>query len=162
MSKNINLINTTYKRVALLLIVIGLLLAADSFLRLNFFYKLWPLIVAVLGIGFIGIYLRQKAGGGIYLAVGEYLVCFSGLAIYCNFTSWHDLMFLWPLFIVYLGIVSVTFFFIDKEKHILLLIGLLLVSLGGFFLLIFSVSVQYWWSIFILVGLSFLISGKIK
>jgi len=154
--------DTTFNRFAVLLIIVGLLFAADSLFNIHFLHKLWPVVITVLGIGFIGIYFRQRTGSNLYLAVGEYLVCFSALALYCNFTSWRCLSYLWPLFIMFPGIILLTVSLLRKKNRILLLAGFLLISLAVFFLLIFSVSIKYWWSIFVLVGLSILAAGKIK
>ena len=154
--------NTTYRRLAIFLIMIGLLFAFDSLLRLSFIYKLWPVIILILGIGLVGIFVKRKASGDIFLAVGEYLICFSGLAFYCNFTSWRNMSEIWPLFIAFLGIVFVTLFILHSKKRFLLLLGLLHLSLSIFFFLIFSLTGQLWWTIFILVGLSILVSGRIR
>ncbi len=154
--------NTTYRRLAIFLITIGLLFAVDSLLKLSIVYRLWPVVIAILGIGLVGIFLKRKAGGALYLAVGEYIICFSGLAFYCNFTSWQNMAQIWPLFIVSLGIVFITLFFFNQKRRFLLFLGLLVFSLSIFFFLILSFGSQFWWTIFILVGLSILLSGRIK
>ncbi|MFC1587248.1 hypothetical protein ACFL54_02965 [Planctomycetota bacterium] len=154
--------NITHTRLAILLIVIGLLFAADSLLGVSFAYKLWPLLIFMLGTGLVGIYLKRKAKGALYLAGGEYFILFSGLAFYCNFTSWQNLKHLWPIFVGFLGLVFITLFLFYRKKRFLLFLGLLLLSLSIFFLLIFSLGTQFWWIIFMLAGLSILVSGKSK
>jgi hypothetical protein len=154
-----NLDAITNKRLAFYLIIIGLLFAVDSFFKLSIIYKLWPVLALILGIGFIGIFVKRKARDALFLAVGEYLIFFSGMALYCNFTSWSNLVYMWPLFIISLGIVFITLFFFYNKNRFILFIGLLLSFLSVFFILVFSVDSQYWWSIFILVGLSILLSG---
>ena len=149
----------TYQRIAILLFIVGGLFAVDTFLQLSFIYKLWPLLMTILGIGFIGIYSKQKVSGMLYWAVGEYFLCFSVLALYCNLTSWRNMARLWPLFIGFLGVVFVTGFFIERQRRFFLLIGLLFISLSICLLLVFSIGTQYWWSIFILVGISILFTG---
>jgi hypothetical protein len=163
MSDSHSVENITYRRIAILFIIIGSLFAIDSFLELSFVYKLWPIVIAMLGVGLIGIYFKRKSRGALYLAIGEYLLSFSALALYCNFTSWRNMAWLWPLFIVFLGMNFVTLFLVDqKKRRFLLFIGLLLVSLAICFFLVFSVSGNLWWSIFILAGLSILLSGWLK
>ena len=152
--------HTTYRRLAIFLITIGLFFAVDSLFKISFIYKLWPVIILILGIGLVGIYIKRKSSGALYIAVGEYFIYFSGLALYCNFTSWRNMASLWPLFTAFLGLVFVSLFFVHKKRHLLFFIGLLLLALSAFFFLIFSVDSQYWWTIFILVGLSIFISGK--
>jgi hypothetical protein len=162
MSNIHSLESTTYRRLAILLIIIGLLFAVDTFLRLSFIYKLWPILITILGIGLVGIYVKRNARESFYLAIGEYLICFSGLALYCNFTSWQIMSQVWSLFIAFLGMVFITLFFFHMKSKSILFIGLLLLSLSIYFFFIFSVSSQFWWVIFILVGLSILISGGLK
>jgi len=154
-----NLDTITNKRLAIYLIIIGLLFAVDSFLELSIIYKLWPVITLILGIGFIGIFVKRKARDALFLAIGAYLILFSFLALYCNFTTWRILVHIWPLFIMFFGCALIIQFFFHNENRFVLFLGLLLSFLSVFFILVFSVSGQYWWSIFILVGLSILLSG---
>jgi hypothetical protein len=150
----------TYTRFAFLLIVIGLLLSIDSFLGMPIVYKFWPLIIAVLAVGFLGIFIRRNRREPVFLSTSVYLICFTGLALYCNFTSWSNLRQVWPLFITFLGIVFLSIFLFYKRKYLFLLLGLLLLSLSAVFFLVFSLGGQYWWTVFILVGLSILIAEK--
>jgi hypothetical protein len=150
--------NITYKRFAYLLIIIGLLLAADSYWNISLFLSLWPLLVLMLGTGFIGIFTKKKRRGFTYLVIGIYLVLFTGLALYCNFTSWGLLAQYWPIFITFLGIVFISIFIYKKTSRIMLFLGLLLIFLSLYFFLIFSIGSNAWWTIFVLVGLSILLS----
>ena len=157
-----NLDTITTKRLALYLILIGLLFSVDYFLGFSIAYKLWPILILNLGIGFIGIFTKLNTREPLYLVVGEYLILFSFLALYCNFTTWGILAHMWPLFILFFGCVLITqFFFLNKNRFVLFL-GLLLSFLSIFFFLVFSFGGQYWWSIFILIGLSILLSGMSK
>jgi hypothetical protein len=143
-------------RLAILLLVIGLLFALDTFLELSVVYKFWPVLVAMTGVGLIGIFLKGNARVPMFLAAGVYLVCFSGLALYCNFTSWGATAELWPLFVTFLGVVFVGLFCFQKRRRVYLLVGLLLVSLSVVFYLTLNLSGRLWWTIFILAGLSIL------
>lgn len=153
---------TTYQRVALLLITIGIFFAIDSYFKLSFVYKLWPLVLILLGFGLLGIFIKSRSSGNIYLGVGEYLLGFSGLALYCNFTSWTLMAKMWPLFIVFLGIVFISIFIWSKRRRIFLLLGLSILSLALLFFIIFSANNQFWWIIFLLIGFSILITGWAK
>lgn len=154
-----NLEKTTYTRLAILLIVIGALLALESYIEVSCIRKLWPLLITILGTGLIGVFIKRKTSGSLYLAAGEYLVCFSGLALYCSFTSWDHMSRLWPLFILFLGIVFLTLFPVNRKKRLLLLTGLILISVAAVFLFIFALAdMRYWWTIFILIGISLLVS----
>jgi hypothetical protein len=162
MSNTDNSEKTTYTRLAVLLIVIGLLIALELYTNISIIHNLWPVITIFLGIGLIGIFVKRKTSGMLYLASGEYLICFSGLALYCNFTSWQNVAQFWPLFIGFLGIVFLTLYFLNKQKRVLLFLGLVLVSLSFFFYFVFTLDVRYWWTIFVLVGLSILVTERIK
>jgi hypothetical protein len=149
---------TSFNRLAMLLIVIGAIFGADTFWHLSLAYRLWPLIITILGTGFLGIFIKRDRHETAYLAVGVYLIGFSGLALYCCFTSWSLLSFLWPLFIAFLGIVFLFIFLFCKKTRTNLLLGLLLVSLSAVFYFVFSVNAHLWWTVFILAGLSILVA----
>lgn len=153
---------TTYTRFAVLLIAVGLLIALESYVKLSIISRLWPVLTVILGIGLIGIFVKRKKSGMIYLAAGEYLICFSGLALYCNFTSWQNMARLWPLFIGFLGIVFFTLFVLNRERRVLLFLGLLLISLSAFFYFVFALDIRFWWTIFVLVGVSILAAVWIR
>ena len=150
--------NITYRRFAYLLVFIGLLLAADSYWNISLFLSLWPLLVLMLGVGFIGIFKKQKRRGFTYFVIGIYLILFTGLALYCNFTSWGILSSYWPIFITFLGMVFISIFIYNKASRITLFLGLILIFLSLSFFLIFSIGSNAWWTIFVLVGLSILLS----
>ncbi len=154
--------SASYSRFAFILITIGILIALESFFKLGIVFKLWPVLTLILGGGLIGIYKQRKTTGLLFLGSGEYLILFSILALYCNFTSWSRMSFLWPLFIIFMGVVFFTLYGADRKKRSFLFLGLVLISLSIFFYLMFKVDLQYWWSIFILVGISILISEKTK
>ncbi len=152
----------TYSRFALLLIAVGLLLSIDSFLGVPMVYKLWPLLCAILSFGFIGIFLRRERREPVFLAIGVYILCFTGLALSCNFTSWSHQKDFWWLYLSFLGISFLSMFFFSKRKYVFLLLGLLLLSLSGVFFVVFSLGGQYWWTVFVLVGLSILIAERTR
>jgi len=151
--------NTTIRRLALMLIISGLLFAIDSILNLSVVYKFWPILVASAGIGLIGIFFERRAGSDPYLSSGGYLICFSILALYCNFTSWRFMAEFWPVLIGLLGVVFVIASFFQQRKTEVLLVGLLILSLSVCFSLVIAFGIQLWWSILILGGLSILISS---
>jgi hypothetical protein len=151
---------TSYGRLAILLFIIGALLGIDSVLHLSFVYKLWPLVITMLGIGFIGIFKTRDRKEALYLTVGIYLVCFSGLALWCDFTHWGSLKMLWPLFVAFLGIAVTGAYLFCRKKRTWLLIGLLLISTSVVFFLVFSISQDLWWTVFLLAGLSVWIAER--
>jgi hypothetical protein len=143
-----------------LLVIVGFLIALDVLYDFAIISKLWPVFVIFLGAGFLGIFFKRGKREPAYLGIGIYLLAFSLLAFYCNFTSWALLARLWPLFILILGLVFIMLFFLSERRYINILFGLILVSLSAVFLLVFSLGGQYWWSVFILTGLSILIAER--
>ncbi|MHC4250964.1 MAG: hypothetical protein ACYS9X_17695 [Planctomycetota bacterium] len=152
----------TYRRLGVLLMAIGGILAAGSWLKLPTVYKLWPALVLGLGVGFVGIYVKRRGRGAFYLALGEYLVLFSGLAFYLNFTTWRNLAHLWPLFMAFLAVVFGTLFIVGRRRRFVLFLALLLLVSTVFSFLVLSHGSKYWWTAFILAGLSVIASGKGK
>lgn len=148
---------SSYGRLGILLIGIGALLAIDSFTKQSVMYKLWPLLCTISGIGFIGIYQQRSRREASYMGIGTFLIGFSLLALFCNFTTWSVLSSLWPLFIGMFGLSMIIGFLFSNRSPVLLLSGLLFISLATAFFLVFSLNHQLWWSIFILAGCSFFI-----
>ena len=150
------------QRLAFLLIGIGLLLGLDAYLELSVVYRLWPALLVMLGIGLIGIFVNGNFREPLFLAAGVYVLCFSGLALFCSLTSWSALASLWPLFITFLGFVFLALFFFREKRLIFLLTGLLLVSLSAVFILTLAFGQQWWWTILVLAGLSILVAERVK
>jgi hypothetical protein len=143
-----------YRRLALILIVLGLLFAVDSYVGAAIVWRLWPLMITIMGVGFLGIFARRESREAPYLIVGVYLICFSALALYCNFTTWAVLAALWPLFVGFLGLSLLAAFIWHRRNRRTLLMGLLLASLAAGFFFVFSISGGLWWTIFVLAGAS--------
>jgi hypothetical protein len=153
---------SSYGRLGVLLALIGVIMAVDTLTDLSFVGRLWPLLITVLGIGFIGIYIRRSRRESVYLGIGVYAIGFSGLALYCSLTTWAALATLWPVFIGLLGLSFVFGYLFGKRGPALLLAGLLFISRGALFYSIFSLNQRLWWSILILAGVSFLLFDKAR
>jgi hypothetical protein len=153
---------SSYSRLGFLLVFIGTILAIDMMTDLTFIYKLWPLLIAALGIGFVGIYIRRSRRESIYIGVGVYAIGFSVLALYCSLTTWTALGILWPVFIGLLGLSFVFSYFLGSCRPVLLLLGLLFISLSILFYFVFGINKKLWWSIFIFAGISFIIFDRMR
>ncbi|MFW6114279.1 MAG: hypothetical protein ACOC7K_00895 [bacterium] len=149
-------------RLGILLVVIGILLALDTFFQLAIVDKLWPLLIAMVGGGLIAIFLKGNARVPTFLVVGVYLLCFSGLALFCNFTTWAAMASLWPLFITFLGVVFLALYVFREKRHGYLLAGLLLVSISVVFCVNLALDSDWWWTIFVLAGVSILVAEQFK
>jgi hypothetical protein len=161
-TKQLKIKLSSYGRLGILLAIIGALLAIDAFADLSFVYRLWPLLSVVLGVGFIGIYVRRARREAVYMGVGVYAIGFSGLALYCSFTSWASLSTLWPVFIVLMGVSFLFAFFYGNRNPAMLLAGLLFISLAVLFYSLFGLNHRLWWIVFILAGISFFIFDKVR
>ena len=153
---------SSYGRLGILLAVLGIIMAVDTMTDITFLYKFWPLLITVLGIGFIGIYVRRARREMLYVGIGVYVIGFSALALYCSLTSWSTLATLWPVFIMLLGISFVFAYFFGSGHAGVLLAGLLLISLSVLFYFLFGLNERLWWTILILGGLSFIIFDKVR
>jgi len=151
-----------YTRFGALLVIIGLLLAIDSFFKLSLVYKLWPVLITIIGVGFIGIFRLRYRKEALYIGIGIYLIGFSVLALYCNFTTWTALSDLWPVFIAILGLSLIGAFMFGLRQRMHLLLGLLLVSLSAVFFFVFAIDTGLWWTAFIFTGISILIAELSK
>ncbi|MFH1379957.1 MAG: hypothetical protein ABII23_06735 [bacterium] len=147
-------------RVGIFLIILGVLFGLETYFNLKILSNLWPLILTSIGSGFIAIFYKREKREAIYLGIGIYIICFSLLALYCNFTSWENIGSLWPLFLGFAGIsFFITYIFYRRVK-LYLFIATSLFSITAIFFLVFSVSNNYWWLILIFLGISILMVGK--
>ena len=153
---------SSYGRLGLLLAFIGTLLAVDTAAGISFLYRLWPLLTAVLGIGFIGIYVQRSRREAAYIGVGVYLIGFSALALYCSLTTWTALADLWPVFVGLMGLSFIFGYFFGSRRPLSLLAGLLSLSLAAVFFFVFGVTPRLWWSVFILAGASLFIFDRVR
>lgn len=149
-------------RFAILLIAIGALFALNTFLSIPIIYKLWPLLITTLSIGFLEIFVKRKKRDQSFLSIGTYLFCFSILSFYCNFTTWNNLGFLWPLFIMFIGITFLNIYIFFNLKKINLFLGILFILISILFFILFSNNSEYWWLVLILGGISIIITEKIS
>jgi len=148
------------KRVGIFLIILGALFGLEANFHIRILSRLWPLLLTSIGAGFIGIFYKREKREAIYLGLGIYVICFSIMALYFNFTTWEMLSFLWPLFLGFAGIsFLITYIFYRRDK-VNLFLAAILFSITIIFFLVFSISHNFWWFIFILLGVSILITGK--
>ncbi len=140
---------------AIFSIISGLVLIGENYGVLPPVHKLWPLASGALGIGFLLLYRRRKLEI-LLIGIGTYLVCFSALALICNFTSWHILKEAWPLFIGFLGISMFSIFFFGKRHFLYFSIGSGLIMLSVVFFFVFTVDPLLWPLSLVLFGLTIL------
>lgn len=147
-------------KVGLFFIIAGMIFAVETIFRVRILYKLWPVILIILGSGLINIFFIRKRRDILFFWFGIYLFLFSCLALYCNFSSWEYAGSLWPLFITFAGLSFLAIFITKPIRKIYLFIALVLLSISIVFFLVFSFSSKYWWTIFMFIGISILTSGR--
>ncbi len=152
----------SYGRLGILLTFIGVLLAIDTFADLSIVYKLWPLLVVMLGTGFIGIHVRRGRRESAYVGVGTFLTALGLLMLYCSLTTWAAMAGLWPLFIAFLGVSFCVAYFASGRRPYVFLAGLLCLLLAATFLVVFSSQRHLWWITFFLAGPSFLVFDRAR
>ena len=148
---------TNIKRLAYFFFFLGALFAVETYYNYMILYKLWPLIVASLGGGLITIFFKRKRREPIYLASGTFFICFSVLALVCNFTSWN-LSELWPLFVGFIGVSQLILYIFYAHHKVYLFLTFLFLSISIVLFLVFTITYKFWWLIFILLGLTIIIS----
>jgi len=147
-------------KVGFFFIAAGLIFAVETIFKVKILYKLWPIILIILGSGLINIYFLRKKRDVVFFGMAMYIIFFSLLALYCNFSSWEYAGKLWPLFISFAGLSFLSIFISKPVNKIYLFLGLVLLSISIVFFLVFSFSSQYWWTIFMFIGISILASGR--
>ncbi len=152
--------DTNFIRLGIVLILLGLLFAAEHHFRIRILYRFWPLILTIWGCGFLKIYFRRERREASFLGLGLFVIFFSIFNLYFAFFGWEALTRLWPALIGLLGITFLCLFLFHRSKRIFLLIGMFLGSLCVIFFLVFYLSGDLWWTTFVLAGLSILAVGR--
>jgi hypothetical protein len=149
---------SSIKRLAIFLVLLGVLFGLETYFKVSVLYKLWPVMLTSLGGGFVGIYYKRRRSEVTYLILGIYIVCFSILAQYYNFTSWGKLAYQWPVFIGFAGMSFLITYLLYSRNRIYLFSAAFFFSIMLIFFLVFSVSKFCWWLIFIFLGISLLLT----
>ena len=136
-----------------LLILIGVLITLENFQLVGAVSAHWPLLLIVLGIGFLMLFYQRQRSDAVLLWLGSFLTILAVFCYYLNFTAWSNLTWLWPFF---LGIVGLSFLTlgIDTRKPLYLYFAGVFIALFVILMLVFSVSVRLWPMTFVVFGLS--------
>jgi hypothetical protein len=141
---------------AIFTILSGVLLLGENYGVLPAVHNFWPLASGALGAGFLLLYRSGKLES-LLVGIGTYLICFSVLALICNYTSWRILKHAWPLFIGFLGISMLSIFFFARRQYLYLSLGSGLIMLALVFFFVFSVDPLLWPLSLIMFGISVLL-----
>ena len=154
--------NDKINGIGIFLIIIGIIFAIENYYNFYILYKLWPLFITFLGAGFLGIFTKRGRREAVFLGIGLYLILFSIFSLYLNFASWATLTFLWPVFIGLFGVTFLSIYFFHLKNKIYLFIALIMISITIVFFVVFTLSGDFWWLTFILIGLSIIIAGRLQ
>ena len=146
---------SSFNVLAGIMIILGIILLLENFHIVDGAWMIWPFLPLILGIGFTMLYFRTRKDL-VLLGLGTFIGLNSLFFFYLNLTSWVLLAYLWPAFIVFVGL---TFFacWLPSRKRVLLYLGMFLTALGISFILIFAISTRLWPLTLVLTGISFII-----
>jgi hypothetical protein len=138
-------------------ILFGILFLLENYGALSGVYNFWPIFPLVVGLGLNLLYFRRGRRDPIALGMGMYLILFSSLAFYCNFTSWAVIATLWPLFAGFMGVSLLVVAYFEKKQPVMILIGLCLCLLCLTFILVFTIDLRLWPISLVLFGIFILL-----
>ncbi len=146
---------TSFNILAGTLIFLGMILLLENLNIINGAWMIWPLLQLILGVGFILLYFRTRKSDLVMLGLGSFITTNSIFFFYLNMTSWFLLTYLWPVFIVLLGLTFLACW-LPSRKRVLLYLSMLFIALGISFILIFAISALLWPITLVLTGISFI------
>ena len=138
-----------------ILIILGVILLLENFGIVYGAWMIWPFIPLIIGIGFTILYFRTRKDL-VMLGMGIFIGLNSMFFFYLNFTGWILLAYLWPVFIILLGLTFLACW-LPSRKRVLLYLAVFLTALGLSFIMIFAISSRLWPLSLILGGISFII-----
>jgi hypothetical protein len=141
---------------AIIMIVVGVVLTMENLHVVSGFSIHWPVFLIVTGCGFLLVFSRKNRTDEVLLWLGTFIVSLGIFFYYLNFTSWHSLGHLWPVF---LGLLGISFLSIGivQNKLIFNVFAVAFIGLFFVFTLVFTISMQLWPMIFVVFGISLLI-----
>jgi len=146
----------TAQYLAPLLILIGVLVTLENFQLVGAVSAHWPLLLIILGLGFLMLFFQRQRSDAVLLWLGSFLTILALFCYYLNFTSWARLARLWPIF---LGIVGLSFLALglDTRRPLYLYFAGSFIALFVILMLVFTVSTRLWPMSFVVFGLSLLV-----
>jgi len=144
-----------------LFVFAGAVITLENFGILHGISGHWPILLALVGVGFILLFFQRQQLDPVLLWLGTFLAILSVFFYYLNLTAWSRLANQWPGF---LGVAGVSFLSIAVAHRNPLYAALALVFLGLFVILglVFSVSTRLWPLSFVVFGTSLLILDTLR
>lgn len=142
-----------FRVLAILSIAVGALLLLEVAGMIEGVHLLWPVFPTAVGAGLVAAFFQRGRQDLLLLGIGAYLLVAAAVFFTCNFTTWTFLERAWPLFIAFLGLVSVlASLYAEKARRVLWLSGLLLNIIALVLYLVFQVTERLWPISLVLLG----------
>ncbi len=137
---------------AAVFVIAGVILTLETTGVVTGIARFWPLLIIILGIGFLGLF-NQKGRNDLVLAwLGTFSIGLGTLFGYLNHAGWLRISRLWPIFLALVG-VSFTVLSFFSPNRAFAWSAVLFLSLFVVFYLVFSVSLSLWPLSLVIFGL---------
>lgn len=118
---------------------------------------LWPVLVILLGVGFILLFEQRNRSDIVLLCLGVFFIECGAFFTYLNFTGWKNLRTQWPIFLGFAGICFMACHIARRRNRVYFYLGLAFIMAFISLFLIFTVSPQLWPVSLVILGVSLLI-----
>ena len=153
---HMKLILKKFDYLALIMILVTPVLLLETFGYWQGSYRIWPVFPLLVGCGFLVLFKRASKTDLIMVGIGTFIIGISLLFFYFNFTTWRNIVDLWPLFIMAAGAGCGASAYYARNR-IVWYVSFGLFVLGAIFILTFSLSYQFWPISLALAGLAILV-----
>ena len=142
----------------ILLILLGVILFLGQFVYLHW-YDSWPLLIIGIGVLFLAGFALDLTNYGLLMPASILLIT-GTLFLYLDRTTWHNMSYLWPTFILAPGIGFIFMFFFGPAKNHLWFPGILLITIAALFYAEQWDYLRYWPVLLILLGIYLLVERR--
>ncbi|MBN2275331.1 MAG: hypothetical protein JXR41_05990 [Bacteroidales bacterium] len=141
---------------SVILILAGAIITTENFSIISGVSRHWPLLLLILGCGFIILFFQQQHQDLAMIWLGSFIATLGLFFYYLNFTGWKRLGHDWPVF---LGIVGLSFLLVSvfRRKMVYWLSALSFITLFLIFFLVFTISSKFWPLSLLLLGVDLLL-----
>ncbi|HDL18941.1 MAG TPA: hypothetical protein ENH29_07790 [Bacteroidetes bacterium] len=116
---------------------------------------LWPGFPILIGVLFLSFYFTEKGKTG-FIMPGVILVFVGAASFVCTLTSWDNMRYLWPVFILSPGLGFLWAYLAGSREQFQLIWGIVLTLISVIFFFVRSGLEILWPVIVILIGLIFI------
>ena len=144
-----------------ILVLVGLIFLAVDVLNVDW-EKLWPLFMLAAGVGFLMGYFANRRNYGL-LMPATLMSLYGSLFLYCAWTGWDQMEYLWPTFVLGPGLGLLMMYVWGRRESGLLIPASILIGLSTIFFVVFGPFqeyARYWPVLLILAGLALLLRRR--